>query len=240
MVEKKNIMKTRSLLIMLTTFLMLLITACSQDEVEPAPTATPSPKQYLENAARAMSNISTVQFSLTREGTPLVLDSNLGANFISATGEFEAPGKVHANVKADISQFVTAFDFLWLPEGVFMTNPLTGQYMKQPLEVPLNPNALFDPEVGLSTILVTRIEEPVLVGFEQLDGLETIHLRGKTDAETVKIIAPIDITGEFDLDIWLDPTTSQIIRIQITEANGAITAMDFSGYGDPVDIPSPE
>jgi hypothetical protein len=239
-VEKNKVMKTTSLLINLSMLLLLLFTACSQDEAEPAPTATPSPEQYLENAAQAMSTISTVQFSLTREGTPLVLDSDLGANFISATGEFEAPGKVHANVKADISEFVTAFDFLWLPEGVFMTNPLTGQYMEQPLELPLNPNALFDPEVGLSSILVTRIEEPVLVGYEQLDGQETIHLRGKTDAETVKIIAPIDITGEFDLDFWLDAATSQIIRIQITEANGAITAMDFSGYGDPVNIPSPE
>jgi outer membrane lipoprotein-sorting protein len=233
-------MKNSAFRLTIPFLLMLLVSACAQEEPEPTPTPTPTPAQYLENAAQAMSNVSTVQFSLTREGTPLVLDSSLGALFISATGEYEAPEKVHANVKADIAENIIVFDFLWLPEGVFMTNPLTGQYMKQPLEIPLNPAALFDPETGLSSVLVTKIEDPVFVGFEQQDGQETVHIRGKTDAETVTIIAPIEITGEFDLDLWIDTSTSQIIRIQITEESGAITAMDFFAYGDPVGIPSPE
>jgi hypothetical protein len=187
-----------------------------------------------------MSGITTVQFSLTREGEPLVLDPSLGALFISATGEYQAPDTVHANVKADISENVIALDFLWLPEGVYMTNPLTGQYIEQPFEIPLDPRALFDPQVGLSRILVSKIDGPEFVGREQIDGQESIHLRGKTDAETVTIILPIEIAGEFVLDIWLDASSNQILSIQITEENGDTSSMDFFGYGEPVDIPLPE
>lgn len=221
--------------------LLLLLSACAgaEPEATATPVPTPTPAEYLEMAAQAMSEISTVQFSLTREGTPLVLDSSLGAMFVSGTGSYEAPDKVHASVKADISGNIVALDFLWLPEGVYMTNPLTGQYIQQPLELPLNPAALFDSEEGLAELLVTRIEEPVVLGLEQLEGMDAIHMSGSTDAETVTVIAPIEISGEFDLDLWLDASTSQVLRIQITEDNGAVTTLDFLGYGDHVEIPSP-
>lgn len=168
-----------------------------------------------------------------------MLDSSLGALFVSATGEYEAPDKVHASVKTEIGGNVVVLDFLWLPEGVFMTNPLTGQYIEQPLEVPLDPGALFDANEGLGQILVTRIEEPTVIGFEDLEGTDSIHLQGKTDAETVTVIAPIEISGEFDLDIWLDANSFQILRIQITEADGAVTALDFFSYDEAVEIPTP-
>jgi lipoprotein LprG len=233
-------MRIRRVIYSVFILLLLLSASCSQEEPEAPPTPTPSPEQYLQSASEAMAGVTTVQFSLTREGEPLVLDASLGALFISATGEYQAPDSVHANVKADISENVIALDFLWLPEDVYMTNPLTGQYMKQPFEIPLDPSALFDPQVGLSRILVSKIEGPEFVGFEQIDGQETIHLRGKTDAETVTIILPIEIAGEFKLDIWLDALSHQVFRLQITEDNGDITAMDFFGYGEPVDIPLPE
>ncbi len=220
-------MRVRSIISKLAIMLILFSASCSSEEPEAAPTPTPTPEQYLQSASEAMSAVTTVQFSLNREGEPLILDPTLGAFFISATGEYQAPDSVHANVKADINENVIALDFLWLPEGVYMTNPLTGQYMKQPFEIPLDPSALFDPQVGLSKILVSKIEGPKFVGFEQIDGKETIHLRGKTDAETVTIILPIDLAGEFIVDIWLEATAHQVVRLQITEENGDTTSMVF-------------
>ncbi len=239
-------MRNRRVIYSVFIVFILLSASCSKEEPEatptpsPTPTPTPTPEQYLQSASEAMSGVTTVQFSLTREGEPLLLDASLGAFFISATGEYQAPDTVHANVKADINENVVALDFLWLPEGVYMTNPLTGQYMEQPFEIPLDPSALFDPQVGLSRILVSKIEGPEFVGFEQIDGQETIHLKGKTDAETVTIILPIELAGEFILDIWLDAATQQVVRLQITEENGDTTSMYFFGYGEPVDIPLPE
>ena len=233
-------MRIKTVLSILLAMVIFSVSACTTEEPEAPPTPTPTPAQYLEKAAEAMAGVTTVQFNLTRDGEPLVLDSSLGALFISATGEYEAPDSVHANVKADISGNIIALDFLWLPDGVYMTNPLTGLYMQQPLEVPLDPSMLFDPQVGLSRILISRIEAPEYIGLEQIDGQDTIHLRGLTDAETVTIILPIEIAGQFTLDLWLDASSNQIVRLQITEESDDTTTMDFIGYGDPVDIPSPE
>ncbi len=232
-------MRIRTVISICLATIILFAAACSAEEPEPPPTATPTPEQYLDEAAESMAGVTTVQFNLTRDGEPLVLDPTLAAYFISATGEYEAPDRVHANVKAEIAENIIALDFLWLPEGVFMTNPLTGQYMAQPFEVPLDPSMLFDPQVGLSRILASRIEAPEYIGLEQIDGQDTVHLRGVTDAETVTIILPIDIAGQFILDIWLDASSNQLVRIQITEESGDTTTMDFRGYGEPVEIPSP-
>ena len=192
-------MRKRTVISILLTTIILFAAACSAEEPVAPPTPTPTPEQYLEKAAEAMAGVTTVQFNLNRDGEPLVLDSSLGALFISATGEYEAPDRVHANVKADIAENIIALDFLWLPEGVFMTNPLTGQYMAQPLEVPLDPSMLFDPQVGLSRILASRIEAAEYIGLEQIDGQDTIHLRGLTDAETVPLSSLSRLPGSSHL-----------------------------------------
>ena len=71
-------MSTKARLLTILIILLLVSSACTEEEPEPTPTPvpTPTPEQYLENAAQAMTAFSSVQFSQTRDGSPLVLDSN--------------------------------------------------------------------------------------------------------------------------------------------------------------------
>ena len=114
----------------------------------PPPTPTPTPADYLRMASEAMAGIQSVQFSLDREGNPVILEPTLGLQFVSATGSYEAPDRVHAKVKTDIGGNLLELDLLWLPEGNFMSNPLTGTFGPQPEGIPLNPVAIFEPAVG--------------------------------------------------------------------------------------------
>ncbi|UCG25022.1 MAG: LppX_LprAFG lipoprotein [Chloroflexota bacterium] len=223
--------------VLLIGITLVVVIGCSQ--ATPEPTPTPTPADYLNMASTAMADVQTAQFSLAREGTPLVLDPTLGAQFLSATGQFQAPDQVHASVKADISGNILNVDLLWLPEGNFMTNPLTGAYMPLEAALPLNPTEMFDPDVGLSHILITSVNDPAVVGIETIEGVETHHLTGTAEAEEVAVLAPTGLIGAFGIDLWLDTETLRVVRVRLTEQSGDSTVLDFFGYDESVDIPSP-
>ena len=232
-----NQMKRMLVYVLFIAISLVVVIGCGQ--ATPEPTPTPTPADYLNMASTAMADVQTAQFSLAREGAPLVLDPTLGAQFLSATGQFQAPDQVHASVKADISGNILDVDLLWLPEGNFMTNPLTGAYMPLAAELPLNPTEMFDPDVGFSHILLTSVDDPAVVGTETIEGVETHHLTGTAEAEEVAVLAPMGLTGTFGVDLWVDTETSRVVRIRLTEEAGDATVLDFFDYDEPVDIPSP-
>lgn len=215
------------------------LSACKSEPPQPTPTPTPTPVEYLKQAAEAMAQIESVQFTLKREGTPVILDPALGLQFVSSEGAYEAPDRVHASTKVELAGNILLLDMLWLPEGNYMSNPLTGTYIPLSLDITLDPVALFDDKVGISHIMVERVKEPVEVGLETLEGVETRHLRGTADAERLQGLTLASLSGTVTLDLWLDVMTSRIARVEITEENGDSTVLDFFAYDEPVTIPSP-
>lgn len=232
-------MRSAIQLVLIQLLALVSIVACSAEEPTATPRPTPTAAEYLSLASDAMLDIESVQFSLTRNGSPVIIDANLGATLVSAAGEYQAPDRVHAEVKADLAGNVIAIDLLWLPEGNFMSNPLTGAYMDQPAELAVNPAALFDRSAGISQVLAESVMNPASAGVETIEGVEARRITGLVEAQEIEFLNPVGLTGELEIDLWLDTESSRVIRIQITEPAGDLTTLDLFGFDEPVEIPTP-
>jgi hypothetical protein len=186
-----------------------------------------------------MGAVESVKFTLTRQGDPVVLDKDLGLKFVEAEGAYQAPDAVHARAKVDFGGNLLELELLWLPEGNYMSNPLTGTFGEMPANITLNPLALFDASVGIPHILREGVQEPEDLGLESLEESQTRHLSGVVEAAAFQAFTPVTSEASVPLDLWLDVTTDRIVRVQMTEQSGDVNSIDFFDYNQPVTIPEP-
>ena len=217
----------------------LILGGCSSPTPEPAPpTPTPSPQDYLNISAAAFRNASSAQFELLRDGEPVIIAPDLGLVFTQAEGSYESPNKVFASVLVDWQGTILKVDMLWLPEGNFMTNPLTGRYGPMSPSIALTPSVLFESEGGIASILENGIQDAVEVGIEAIETGQARHIRGTASPETLSNVLLTDIQEVVQVDLWLHPQTSELLVVLLTESTG-VTTLKFRSYNLVVEIPTP-
>ena len=130
-----------------------------------------------------MLALKSTRFSIKREGTPAVLDEKNGITFTTADCAYSAPDRVSCNVKVALkSGTILQMTRVWVPEGIFQSNPLTRQFGKAPADANFNGVVLFA-KTGVPEVLRTAVQKPQVAGRETLDGRETLHLHGEVSGE---------------------------------------------------------
>jgi hypothetical protein len=235
-------------------FLILLGAACTQATPKanstPQPTRTrtptitmtptPNPAEILSKAGDAMLAMKSARFSLLREGEPAVFDAASGMSFTEATGEYQAPDRVHAEVKVSLFGNVVQIEIYWLPEGVFISNPLTRQFESAPGDLGFDGAAMFQAD-GMPAVLKTGIQNPQRVGMETIEDVETIHITGEADGA---VLAPL-MAGALEsgtlypVDVWVDKTTYIPVRVHITEPDGNGWLIDLFDINAEIEIQLP-
>jgi hypothetical protein len=210
---------------------LIALTACA------AP--PPDPAAILGRAADDLAAATTLRFTLSHEGKPVTLDPTTGAAFTAATGEYRAPDRVHAKMKVVLGPTLLSLDALWVPDGVFVTDPFFGQYRKLPVRLAFDAAALLGRD-GVPAIL-RKLKSLTLVGTETVDGTEALHIRGSADgAELRALTGGALLEGTHTVDVWVDKARSRIIRVvDQGPADGGTWTLELSGYGDPVEITGP-
>jgi hypothetical protein len=207
-------------------------------------TPTPTPAELLAQGAQDLQSLSSFKFTLAREGEPVIMDPTLGLKFVEAAGEYQAPDKVHAAIKVQLTSTVLNVEMLWLPEGVYATNPLTGKYAPADPPPPFNAAALFGAD-GLPGVLQTGVTNVTLAGQETPDdlGVETYHLRAEADGAALQALTGgVLVEGVHLLDVWMEVATSHLLRLHDTEPGGEGQngwLLDLSGFNEPVEIKAP-
>ncbi len=213
---------------------MLLVSglaSCAPSQIDP--------EKLLTKAVDEMTHLQSVRFVLLRDGDPVLLDTALGARFTRASGEYRAPAEVHAVVNATVGSAVLTIEVLWLPAGVFATNPLTGVYARVSGPITLDAPALFAPE-GLPETLKSGLRAPSFVGSEILDGRDAYHLRAETDGARLKpLTGGVLVEGTHTLDLWIDRSSSHLLRLRDRDPSGSGWRLDLTAQNTPVDIPPP-
>jgi len=229
-------MKKLVLLFFVFTF---AINACGGPST-PAPTPTPTPDEWLDRAAQAVLDLKSAQFSLLREGAPVVLDPATQITFSEATGKYQAPDRVSATAKITLLGNVVEIQMLWLPEGAFVSNPLTQTFQPISADTQFNGAALFRAE-GLPAVLKDGIRNAAFVGAENIEELITYHLKGRADgAQLAALTAGALAAGtDYDVDVWLDPSSANLVRIHITEADGSGWTIELFAINEAVEIKAP-
>jgi hypothetical protein len=206
----------------------------------PTLTPTPSPAELLAKSADAMLAMKSARFKITREGAPVVFDTVTNMSFTEITGEYQAPDRVSAQINVTIFGNVLQIQVLWLPEGNFITNPLTGRMEPAPANLAFNGAALFQAG-GIPAVLRTGIQNPKLAGMETIEGVNTIHIRGEADGA---ILAPL-LAGALEsgtlypVDIWMEKSTYNLIRIHIAEPDGNGWLIDEFDINAAIEINAP-
>lgn len=198
----------------------------------------PDPVAILGRAADDLIAAETFRFALTREGPPTVLDPVTGATFSQATGEYRSPDRVHARLNVALGSFLVAVDALWLPEGVFVTDPFTGRYVAAPAGATFDAAALFR-STGAAAIL-RGLRDVSLVGAESVDGTDAYHIRGSAEGARLRALSGgVIVEGTHTVDVWVDKGRSRVLRVYDREPGGGVWKLDLSDVGKPVEIVRP-
>jgi hypothetical protein len=189
-------------------------------------------EEILVNAALATLEIDTVQFVIEREGEPPVIDAGTGSKFLSAKGFYQAPDTVQATVNAETPFGVQELGLVISPDGNSMTIPGLGTLELQD-EFGFSPVDVFQEE-GLPAALQESIVEPVLEGEETIEGVNTYHVTGTVDGESIATLtAGVVTTEDMAIDIYVDTETFQVVRVVLTESSGDRWLVDLFAYGEP-------
>lgn len=198
----------------------------------------PDPAALLGRAADDLAAAQTLRFALTREGPAATLDPITGARFAQATGEHRAPDQVHARLKLLLGGALFSVDALWLPEGTFVTDPITGRYRKLDAATAFDARAIFGRDGAAGTL--RRLRDVTLVGTEPLDGIDAHHIRGAADgAELRALSGGVLAEGKHTVDVWIDTARSRLLRVQDHDPGGGSWTLDLSAFGEPVEIGRP-
>ena len=206
----------------------------------PPPTPTPTPDEWLDRAGEAALAIKSAQFILIREGTPAVLDPATNTTFTEAAGKYQAPDRVSATVKVTLFGSVVSVQMLWLPEGNYLSNPLTGAFDEAPAEASFNGVAMFAAG-GIPGVLKEGIQNATLVGTETIEEVETYHLKGEADGDKLAALTADTLAAgtSYPVDVWMSTTTHNPVRLHIAEPDGNGWMIDLFAFDEPVEINAP-
>jgi hypothetical protein len=201
-----------------------------------------SPQVHLNRAADAVLKLKSAQFTLTREGAPAFLDEKNGITFTAAQCSYAAPDRVSCNVKiSSKSGSILQITRVWVPEGMFQSNPLTRQFAKAPADSSFNGVVLFA-RTGIPAILQTSIQKVQLAGNETIRDKSMLHLKGEVSGEKLNPLMGSTLKPEmmYPVDLWMEEQSANPVRVHVTEPEGNGWMIELSSLNEPVDIPTPK
>jgi hypothetical protein len=202
-----------------------------------------SAQDYLNRAADALLALKSAQFTLRREGAPAVLDANLGLLFTAADCLYAAPDRVSCNVRVSLKNgSVLQITRVWVPEGVFQSNPLTKQFAKLPEDPVFRIGAIFA-RTGIPEILRTGVLKPQLVNkAERLGSRETVHIRGDVSGKSLTPLMGSTVKPDltYPVDLWMDDRSAMVVQLHVTEPENNGWLIELFAPNEPVTIPTPQ
>ena len=197
----------------------------------------------LNRTADAILALKSARFSLKREGPPAFLDEKNGITFTTADCGYSAPDRVSCNVKVSLKNgTIVQLTRVWVPEGVFQSNPLTRQFGKVPAADSNFNGVLLFTRRGIPDILRTAVQKTQVVGREKIQNADVLHLKGEVSGEKLNPLLGSTLNTElpYPVDLWIDEKSGNPARFHVAEPEGKGWLIDIFGIGDTIDIPTPQ
>jgi hypothetical protein len=133
---------------------------------------------------------------------------------------------------------------IFIGDDAYMTDLITGNWGPAPDDFSYNPAVLFSDTEGLSPVL-REMEGVELVGQEEVEGVQTYHLRGQVSQDAISELTADTIDGDpITVDMWFATDDYHAIRIMLSTPEGAegdatVWTITLSDHNQPVEIEEP-
>ena len=221
----------------------LALGACGgSDEPEGDPLPAES-VAILTASAKAMGDVTSVRFTLTRSGAPVYIDTFESLALESVDGRFAAPRSADALLTVEVDgSLKTELGAVAIDETVWLSNPVTGVLEPLPAGYDLDPSSFFDPQLGWRPLLA-GLQDAEFVGEDDRDG-NRYHVRGVAPAAQMEIIsARLVRDQDVAIDFWIHPVTGLVTAAEFTTTfQGAESSWDLElrDYGETFEIDPPQ
>lgn len=195
-------------------------------------------------AATAMGEVTSVRFSLVRDGAPVFIDPAESIALDKLDGRFSAPGSADAIVEVTVNDSLgTKLGAVAIDDEVWLSNPVTGVLETLPPGFDIDPSLFFDP-VGGWQPLIADLTDVVFVAEEKRDGNTRYHLTGTAPADRMAAVTAGLVQGQdVDLDFWLHPVTAVVTDLEFSTTFDGETSswvLQLLDYGESFTIEPPE
>jgi outer membrane lipoprotein-sorting protein len=199
---------------MLTVLVLVAITGLAPVAIQ---AADPSVEDILSGAADRLEQSESMSFTMELEGTTYV-DEAKTIQLLGAEGVMQRPDRVDVTFTALVlNRQQISIRMITIGEEAWITDIVTGKWVKSPPEFGYNPAVLYDAKDGLGPVM-SRMNDPKLEDSEEIDGRDAWHISATVEGEVTGAMTSGTMRGsEQSLDLWIDKETSDILRIRIGE-----------------------
>ncbi len=207
-----------------------------------ADTASPDPAGILDASATRMSGITFATFDLSHDVGSSYL-SGLGLYLDAVTGQIAMPDKYSLRMEATTSDknVFVGVEIIGVAGKAYMN--LLGRWGEtDPLTLPFDFS-----ELGLRLAdIMKAIEEPTLVGEEQVEGAQVWRIGGVVDSGAFKGLLVNASPGEqIEIDAWIGKDDSLLRQARVEgrlfsdDQSGAVRVLIIRDVDVPVEIELP-
>ena len=201
------------------------------------------PAALMQSSADAMSQVTSVEFLLDRDGAPVFIDQFGEIALDGLRGQFSVPTRAQAELTVTVNgNLPTKIGAVAIDSEVWISNPVTGDFETLPAGYDIDPSRFFDPENGWQP-LIANLQDVQLIGIDDRGG-ERYHVRGVAGAADVRNIT-VDLVRDQDVpvDFWIHPSTGLVTAAAFTttiDGADAEWALELDRYGETFTIEPPE
>jgi len=187
------------------------------EQPAPTPTPPPDPADLLVSTAENLRQARSFNFVLEHESGSIYV-SSVQAKATVAKGAWDAEQGAQMTIDAYLVSGLDAsiedgtyveLRMTVTPDSYFLTDPLSGYWTKRPF------SSISIPITELNNIIAAAagsIENPVLVGEEEIDGKSAYKITGDAPATVMDWLLLFPVEGQrVDVEIWTD-TEEKILR----------------------------
>jgi hypothetical protein len=225
--------------LLILIFIALLGSACDEEDAAPQGATA---EEVLSRSATVVQGVTSFHFRLIHENgaTPIPLNLQL----TTAEGDVVAPDRLAAKVSAKAAGSVTVnIDIIAVGDKTWVTNPFTRRWQTLPGATIKD---VADPTALMSAILKS-IQDPVINGQTEVDGVLCYHLTGTMDSGALATSLPIAYAGfPVNIDLWIGAEDALPRRARMSgqlaqdDPEKIVRQVDFSRFNARFEIQPPD
>ena len=222
---------------LLALAVLLVASACGDDDGEPG-AAAPDPQQLLLDAADRMEQARSFHFVLEHENGGIEIVR--GIEMTRAEGDVDGATRLQAEVEGTLGPFSFEVGIIILPGESWIQNPITQRWEREEISI----DALFDPSDGI-VALMRSARSPEILRRERIGGVDTYRVTAMVESGDLTVFPGAEPGRDVPATAWIGVDAPFVYLLEIRgpiadgEADDIIRRLELSRFDEPVDIAPP-